>query len=244
MTFSIGKNLKIYSAAALSLYAMHAFSYDLKGGHLAIQGGGYFTTQGKSQFIRMRDLIGDQYTVTHRNSSNGLFGLGYLVDGPQFNRFNLQYGVNAFYLAKTTVRGTIAQEQLYTNLAFSYGVSHVPIYATLKALTNVNGDRYALTGDVGIGPSFNIGSSYQDRHFENDYTFRDRAYDTGSKTSFSAMAGIGIRANHLIGEVPLEIGYRFFYLGAGQLSPRTDHILDNLKTGNGYAHAVVVTLTV
>jgi hypothetical protein len=244
MALSIGKNLKICSVAAISFYAMNAFSSGLKGGHLAIQGGGYFTNQGRNQDIRIRNLIGDRYTMTNRNGSNGLFGLGYLLEGPQFHGIDLQYGVNAFYMTKTAVKGTITQEQLYTNLTFKYGVSHVPIYATLKGLANLYGERYALTGDVGIGPSFNMGSSYQDFRSDNHFTFRDRAFDTGSKTSFSAMAGFGIRANQLITGVPLEIGYRFFYLGEGQLSPRTDRILNNLKTGNGYAHAVVVTLTV
>ncbi len=238
---SIGKNLKIASAAILVFAATQGFSFGLKNGHILIQGGGYFNTLGQTQHIHIDGLVGDRFNVTHRDGSNGLFGLGYLVDGPSSQPVSFGYGVNAFYLAHTGVKGTIDQELLFTNLAYRYSVTRAPIYATIKALTNFNASRFALTVDAGIGPSLNF-MTYQDRSLDNGITLPDNAFIDSSSTSFSATAGVGLRVNNVIGTVPVEIGYRYFYFGKAQLQPRTDSILNPLRTGSGYAHAVVATL--
>ncbi len=243
MKSSIGKKLRLSSIAALILVSTQTFSFDLKKGHILLEGGANFSTQGKAQNIYINSLLGDRFSVTKRNDSNGLFGLGFLVDGPQHHLFDFAYGVNAFYLPNTSVQGTITQEFLFTNLAYRYNVTNVPIYASIKASTNHFSDKYAVTVDAGIGPNFKF-STYHDWSLDNGFTFPDRAFLSGTSTTFSATGGIGLKVNNAIGTVPVEVGYRFFYLGSGQLQRRTNQILNNLKTGNTYSQAVVVTVII
>lgn len=98
----------------------------LKKGHTVVQLGNYWSTQGKSQHINITGAIGDQFTVTNRDSNNGLFGFGYFIDGQINPYFNMTYGLNAFYLAGTKVMGVFIQENVYTNLAYQYKVTHYP----------------------------------------------------------------------------------------------------------------------
>jgi hypothetical protein len=112
--------------------------YDWRHGHTVVQLGGYWGTAGDEQNISIRYLRGNHYTVTSNTSRNGLFGLGYYVDGLDKDRFHLDYGINGFFLAKTHVSGEIVQEQLFTNLAYSYAIQHIPIFFGAKALVKNN----------------------------------------------------------------------------------------------------------
>ena len=62
-------------------------------------------------------------------------------------------------------------------------------------------------------------------------------------TAFSATAGIGIKLNNVIKTIPLECGYRFFYLGKGHLNTLSDQVLNTLKTGDDYANAIICAVT-
>lgn len=241
---SIQIKLKIASSALLILTASQCFSFDLKAGHFNAQVGGFVSSQGKTQNIYIQGLLGDQYRVTKHNDGNALFGLGYMLDGPKRDAFNLSYGVNAFYFLNSKVQGTITQEFLYTNLAYHYSMSHLPVYAAVKANMNNHSDKYAVTLDAGIGPNFMTGSNYNDWSIDNGETYPDHAFKGRSNTSFSAMGGIGIKVNNVLGHYPLEIGYRFFYLGDGGLKRRSDQLLNTLKTGTDYAQALMFTVTI
>ncbi len=245
MVASTGYRIRVGSAAVLLLATTtQALSFDLKGGHVVLQAGAFSSSQGKSQDIYIHNLLGDRFSVTKHHDSSGLFGIGYVLSGPSYSQFDLSYGVNAFYLPKTSVQGTITQEFLYTNLAYRYGISHVPIYATLKATFNHHSDKYAFTVDAGVGPNFHMTTAYHDWSIDGGITFPDNAFLSNTRTTLSGMAGVGVKFNNVIGSAPVEIGYRFFALGDGRLQRRTNQLLNTLKTGGAYANALVVTLTV
>lgn len=244
MITSIMNQSKIVQAAFLLLATTPAWSFSLEGGHVILQAGAFRSTQSQSQDIYIENLLGDRFTATRRHDSSGLFGLGYMLNGASYSAFDLAYGVNAFYLPKTSVQGTITQEFLYTNLAYRYGVSHVPIYAAVKATFNNQSDKYAWTVDAGVGPNFHMTTTYHDWSIDDGETYPDHAFLSHTRTTFSGMAGVGVRFNNVVGSVPLEIGYRFFYLGEGRLQPRTNQQLNTLKTGEAYANALVATLII
>lgn len=245
MVASIGNRIRVGSAAVLLLATTtQALSFDLKGGHVVLQVGAFSSSQGKSQNIYIQNLLGDRFNITKHHDSSGLFGIGYLLNGASYNLFNLSYGINAFYLPKTSVQGTITQEFLGTNLAYRYGISHVPIYATVKATVNHHSDKYAFTVDAGVGPNFHAGTSYRDWSIDGGITFPDHAFLSNTRTTLSGTVGVGVKLNNVIGSAPVEIGYRFFALGDGRLQRRTNQLLNTLKTGEAYANALVVTLTI
>src|SRR5262245_50594191 len=95
---------------------------------------GYFNArEGKAQHINIAGLIGNTYTVSKKSDDNCLLGLGYLFHGWNLDRYNLAYGIEAFYLFNTKVRGTVVQEDLFTNLSYRYKLTHIPIYAIARA---------------------------------------------------------------------------------------------------------------
>lgn len=237
---------RIFSVLALALTATQAFSFhvsDLKQGHFVLQAGGYQSMQGESQNIGIQGLVGNHYSVTMRHDTNGLFGLGYFVDGQDKGWYNMAYGIDAFYLFKTSVAGNVVQEQLFTNLSYHYDVSHLPVYADVKAIFKDVIGKYSLTLDAGIGPNFMTTAHYQEKSLDG-ITLPDRAFSGQTKTTFSATAGIGLKVNSILGSEPMECGYRFFYLGRNELGKNSSQILSNLSTGNNYANALVCSLTV
>ncbi|KTD44631.1 Uncharacterised protein [Legionella quateirensis] len=42
------------------------------------------------------------------------------------------------------------------------------------------------------------------------------------------MAGVGFRINHVLGKIPLDCGYRYFYLGKGSFYKNNDEWLTTL----------------
>lgn len=216
----------------------------LKQGHFTLQAGGYWSTQGKAQHIDIESLIGDEFTVTRHHDSNGLVGLGYFVDGHSLERIQLSYGVNFFYLPKTSVSGTVVQEDLFTNLSYGYGVTHYPLYAAVKAKTSLPISRLALTLDAGVGPNFMHTGGFVEHSLDGGITIPDNAFSGHTSTTFSATAGVGLQLAKVFGEMPMECGYRFFYLGQGRLSKNTDQIINNLHTGSAYANAVLCAVRI
>jgi hypothetical protein len=154
-----------------------------------------------------------------------------------------QRRVNAFYLGQTSVQGDIVQEHLFTNLAYKYDIQNVPVYAAAKALIYTNNPAYILTVDMGIGPNFLLTSGYKETPL-NNYTNLDNAFTGATTTTFSATAGIGLRVNNILGQMPVECGYRFFYLGQGNLAKNNDQLINTLNTGDTYANALVCSVTV
>lgn len=237
------KLLALSTIFLASTQAYSAYSLNNLSGHFLLEGGGYYSTQGKSQFVNITGLIGDQFNISNRNDTNTIFGAGYLFDGPRSGNFGVDYGINVFYLAKTKVSGTINQENIFTNLAYNYYVSHLPIYLFAKGFMNTSCQSLAITADLGIGPNFMNTNLYQDSSLDG-ITLPENAYQGNfSTTTFTVMAGLGLRYN-IMNQVPVEIGYRYFNLGEGSFNPRSNQILNKLRTGNNTAQAIVVTVSV
>ncbi len=209
----------------------------------SIQVGGFVAHQGTAQDINIEGLVGDHFSVSNHNPSNALVGAGYYVDGQETDRFNLSYGINAFYLPKTTVSGLVTQEKQVTNLSYQYSITHYPIYFGAKALIkNKKSDRYTVTLDAGLGPNITSTSSVTETSLDG-FTIPDKTYSGRTTATFSAMAGLGIQMNNAFGQTPLECGYRFFYLGQGAFNSLSNQLLNGFNTGHNYANALVCTLT-
>ena len=209
---------------------------------IVFQVGGFNATQGNAQNVGINGLIGDYFTVNHRNASNVLLGLGYYFNGLERNQFSLLYGINAFYLAPTTVQGNVIQEQLFTNLSYRYSITQYPIYIATKVLINTSSDKYSITCDLGIGPNIIKTSDFSERSLDGGMTLPDNAFTGQTNVAFSATVGVGIKFNNVIARLPFEVGYRFFYLGQGSLSKSNNQILNTLKTGNNYANALIFSI--
>lgn len=214
----------------------------LKHGHAVLQLGGYWSIAGVQQHINIDDLIGDEFAVTQNGGSNGLVGLGYFIDGQEKKRFKMAYGINAFYLPKTSVSGTVIQEDTYTNLAYRYQLTHYPIYAVAKSIIKTKWPQYDATLDVGIGPNFMQAQGFNESTLDTN-TVPDAIFSSHTTTTFTTTVGAGIKVNHFFGEAPLECGYRFFYLGQGHFNAATSQVLNSLSTGSVYGNAVMCSIT-
>jgi hypothetical protein len=238
---AIIKLLALFVCAAIS---QQALSFDPREGKIPIQLGFFGSSEGKAQNINIKGLIGDRYTVRSSSNQNVLVGLGYFLNGPEEDWFKIAYGINAFYLASTTVKGYVVQEQLFPNLSYQYNVTNVPIYIAAKGEIPDNNQKYALTLDLGIGPNVVTTSNYHTNSLDGGITIPEKLFSGKTTTSFSAMAGIGIKVNNVLGQIPLECGYRFFYLGAGSFNTLNSQVINSLETGNGYANALVCSATI
>lgn len=215
----------------------------IKQGHAVIQLGNFWSQQGKTQHIDIDGLIGNEFTNNHNQSSNGFVGLGYYFDGQNKEKFKLDYGINAFYLAKTTVTGNIIQEGLFNNLAYGYHVTNVPVYAAAKATIPTSSSLFAITFDAGIGPNFMQTSDVHESSLDG-VTLPDHIFSGNTTTTFSATAGAGIKLTNVFGKAPLECGYRFFYLGQGHFNNTSNQVVNTLNTGTNYANAVMCAITI
>lgn len=209
---------------------------------LIVQGGGFNATQGTTQNIGINGLIGDQFTVAQTHSRNFLLGLGYYINGQSTERIKMLYGLNAFYLAPTTIQGDVIQEQYFDNLSYHYSLTNYPIYLAAKALFTLN-NIYNITFDLGIGPNIITTDDFNEYSRDAGITQPDTIFSGNTSLALSATAGIGIQFNNVAGHLPLEIGYRFFYLGQGHLNKINDQVIDNLKTGHNYANALVISVS-
>lgn len=210
---------------------------------IIFQVGGFNASQGDDQLIGINGLIGDEFTVAHDHAENILLGLGYYIDGLNQNRFSLMYGLNAFYFAHTSVEGNVIQEQLFTNLAYRYSITNFPIYAAVKSIINMNSDKYIMTLDLGVGPNIIKTSNYNETSLDG-ITIPEHIFSGATSTVFSATAGIGVKFNNIIGHLPLEVGYRFFYLGQGNLKKVNSQVTNTLSTGKNYANALIISTSV
>ena len=235
---------KLLMLLPLTLIASEGFAFHLDRGHASMQLGGYVSSEGKAQNIAIQGLIGNHYSVSKGKGSNGLVGFAYLLDGPETKLLHLAYGVDVFYFpGRVPVSGNITQEQLFTNLAYDYKVSSFPVYAEAKANLIGISTEYAVTFDVGIGPNF-VNTSHYREHALSTFSLTGNTFSGKSSTTFSAMAGVGLKMNNAFGTAPLECGYRFFYLGQGELRKNTTRLVSTLTTGGMYANALICSLTV
>lgn len=208
----------------------------LKAEQFNFQTGVFWSSQGSYQHIDMQDLIGDDFTVAKKTDSNVLVGLSYFIEGKTFANAQIDYGVNFFYLPTTSVNGIVIQENLFPNLSYNYHIRHYPVYGSIK--TKLTVANQAISLDAGIGPNFMNTSTFTE-HSLDLITIPDDAFKGHSSTQFSATAGIAMALGKLLGVMPLECGYRFFYLGQGRLDANKEQVLNNLNTGSIYSNALI-----
>ena len=193
--------------------------------------GGFGINQGEAQHIDIATLIGNTYTVTKHNDGGFLVGLGYFRSLPS-NTYPVKVGVNAYYLTPTSVKGEVVQEDLFTNLSYSYKVTHVPVYAMLK--TELTTPLVPVNFNVGIGPNFQITQKYAENSLDG-ITLTDDTFKGSTKATFSATAGVSATLGQVLGK-GIDCGYQFMYLGHGELKQNNDQIVNSLKTGPAYAN--------
>ncbi|STY29895.1 Uncharacterised protein [Legionella wadsworthii] len=212
-------------------------------GYGLVQLGGYWGHQGQAQHINIEGLIGDEFTVTDHTGENYLVGLGYMVNAYHNPNFDLAYGLNAYYLAKTSVHGSVIQEDLFENLSYHYDVDHIPIYIMARAAINTKNPNYGIIIDAGVGPNILTARHFREESLDNQ-TIPDHIYSRDTITQFSATAGINIKFNRSFFTLPVECGYRFFYLGKGNFNSLSDQVFDSLSTGDSYANALMCGLEI
>ncbi len=250
MRFDKSSGLALILLSSMSATASFAdgqpvnnFFFDYTKGHLVLELGGFYATQGKAQDIQVQTLVGNHYTVKSHSQGNGLAGVGYFLDGPERDRFKFSYGANVFFLGTTTTKGYIVEENLDTNLAYTYKIQNIPLFFMAKSIVQTKIDKLNLALDVGIGPNFIETSHYKEVPLTL-FTLPDNGFSDNNTAAFAATVGAGLRFNNVAGKIPLECGYRFFYLGQGQFATNNDLIINTLKTGNNYANAVICSVTI
>jgi len=240
-----------FSASYAGHLKNHARSMSaIPSGYASIELGGYWSSQGKQQTVYINDIIGDEFTVTDANDQNGLLGGGYFLNGQSIKyahtpKIDMSYGLNFFFLAKTQVKGEVIQEQLYTNLAYRYNITHYPLYAMAKAYLK---PQYAyipfgITVDAGVGPNFIQTSAVEEKAIYGA-TIPDNIYTGNNTVTVTATAGLAFRFGQVFNKTPLECGYRFFYLGKGNFKKTSDQVITTLSTGNNFGNAVICTLNI
>jgi hypothetical protein len=213
-----------------------------KNANIFLQVGAFGASQGNQQAVRIRGLIGDYFTVSQYYDQNVLLGLGYYINGWKSNVISLMYGLNLFVLPKTTVKGYIVQQQQFTNLSYRYSISNFPLYAAVKGLLNTGSSRYNITVDVGVGINTIHTSNFSESSLDGGLTVPDSSSFTGqTSVAPSVTAGMGVKFNNVYRGLPLEIDYRFFYLGQSNFNTANNQIVSTLRTGNSYANALFFT---
>ncbi len=218
----------------------YGFASDDSG--FVVQLGAFTATQGSQQHIGINGLIGDDFSVTDPTAQNVLAGVGYYFDEFDSPKISLLYGLDAFYLAPTKVQGNVAQEGGITNLSYQYSLTNVPLYFAGKAIL-YSTPKYEVTIDVGVGPNFIITNEFSQTSADPETLPPDQIFSGNTTIALSAMAGFGLRINDVLGQLPLEIDYRCFYLGQSHLNQLTGQTTNALETGDNYANALFLSLS-
>ncbi len=232
--------LKLLSFLVAFLFFPH-LAFAFIPGNFIVEGGYFRAHQGQSQFINIEDLIGDDFHVTKQNDNNFLAGIGYFIPGMQTSRFTLYYGLNAFYLWQTEVKGDVIQEDLFENLSFRYDITNLPIYLSAKAWFDTCYKNLKINLDAGLGVNIISTKNFREEPLD-DITIPDNIYHSNSRTEFSATIGAGVVFEHVLGCFPVELNYRFFYLGQGSLKNVNPQVINTLHTGHGYANALILSV--
>lgn len=211
---------------------------------IVLQAGGFNATQGDAQSIPIDGLMGNRYSVTQHNDQNFLLGIGYYINGWKNNCIQLLYGLNAYYLAETKVKGKVIQEYIFTNLSYQYSITNYPIYLATKAIIKTNINKFNITVDLGLGPNIIQTTDFKESSLDGGITIPDKAFSGETKVVLSGTAGFGLQFTDAFKGAAIEIGYRFFYLGEGKLHARSEQIQENLTTGHSYANALILSIAV
>lgn len=216
----------------------------LTSGHTIFQLGGFLANANIGQHINIQGLVGNTYSPEDHVSGNVFLGIGYFLEPILVSSTSISYGLNWFFLPKTNYRGTVTEENLFTNLRYNYGIINYPLYVVAK--TNVALEKitkHTLTFDIGIGPNFINTTGYRESAI-NINSVPNTPFPNKTHAKFSATFGAGVQLdNKVFPKLPLECGYRFFYLGEGSFGLNSNQ-LNPFKTGSVFANAILCSITV
>lgn len=215
-------------------------------GNLALTLGGYWGTQGEAQHVDINGIIGDDFTVNNRNDGSFLVGLGYYFKHTYPTPWPVKFGIQAFYLDTVNVAGVMVLENEFPNLSYNYHLRHYPLYAMAGTTVPVPvpNHPFALDIDVGIGPNFMDMTHFTVNSLDDGFTIPNSPFPRSHMTTeFSATVGVNVKLPTIMDKWPLSCGYRFFYLGEGNLPPISNQVLTSLETGSTYANALACTVT-
>lgn len=205
--------------------------------------GGLWINQGANQSVLINEGFGDYFSVTHNNNVGaGIVGAGAYIDSLELETdfFTVQYTATSFFIPQTTITGFVTQEGLVTNLAYGYDIAYLPSFIGLKITDKPIDRAYHGTFDVGVGFDVIFTNNFGETSL-TPYTVTDNFFSGRHRSySFDATLGVGLKVQ--TGLVPIEIGYRFFYLGQGTLPSSNTLVLNPLLTGHNFANAVICTV--
>ncbi len=153
-----------------------------------------------------------------------------------FEKIDFSYGLNIAFFNANNFSGDIIQENLFSNLSYTYSLINLPIYASLK--TQIN----PWMIELGIGPNIMFLYDYKENVI-NPNTLAQQTFLSNTTAQFSANAGIAYQFQTPLFKNPVELGYRFFYLGKGHFKTASNQILNALETANIYANTLILSIT-
>ncbi len=218
--------------------------------HVQVQLGDiYIRPSHQDQTIGITDELPDVFSVTsYTNPQRFLFGLGLFFDLPFDCRDTFSLGLDAFYFGQITVKGDILQQQTNDLFRYQYAVTNFPIFAATKATLRNDHELFndmAITLDFGIGPNIQT-TRYNQYPTDSLISIQPSLFfgkNDLSGIGFAATAGVGLKLDDFLITVPLECGYRFFYLGQGKLSINSNANVETNLAIPSLAQAVVCSIT-
>ncbi len=132
---------------------------------------------------------------------------------------------------------------MYNNLSYTYLTYNIPIYALAKTTFEFSKLPTPIFFDVGVGPNLLLISKYSEQIINPD-SLPDDAFSSSTNVSFSVTAGVGVHMDKIISNHPLECGYRFFYLGSGQLALNNNQYLNKLGTGQIFSNSILCSIKI
>jgi len=207
---------------------------------IILQAGAFSSYQGRIQDVYVDDIY-DIYNVNNHEDQNILLGVGYYITGLDKPRYSLWYGLNAFYLAPSMVKGTVVQEGLFPNLSYRYTVTQVPVYLSVKGLIKTPSPKYDITLDAGVGPSIVRTSDIQE-YARNPSSIPEKIFTGTTRVLPSVNAGVGLKMNNLFSKVPVECGYRFFYTAQTKFNNGSIPVSGSVYTGKNFVNALMCSI--
>lgn len=228
-----------------SSYAYSRISRELKDRHtkIGVFAGPYLLKGGQAQSVPIVGLIGDTFSLNRTVSTYALVGGGVYIDSLEFehDNFGLQYTITGYDLLPAQIQGQVTQENLVTNLEYSYALTNVAGYVGFRLINFLGGNRVNLTFDGGVGVNKVSTNIFIEKPLVN-YALPDNAFRGAQMIQFSYTFGLGIQLRDVFGKQPLGCGYTFLYLGEGELTSINTQIPNPLKTGKNYANAILCSV--
>lgn len=208
---------------------------------LEVYAGSAWLNLGTSQFVPIDGLIGDTFFSSSSAKSHGVVGMALNMDALELEneKIKVQYHFSAFFVPTTTISGNVTQENLVTNLSYSYSVYSISTLFGLKVTSKPFEKNFYLTGDLGLGFNYIYSSEFRE-HPLVPYAIPDNIFSYGANKvfDFAITTGFGIKMTTVIPRMDFTLGYRFLYLGEGNLPTTNTLVHTSFKTGYGYLNAI------